>query len=94
MSLWAVDGCFSLSCFSEQKRLNSLPRRSLQGRSGSWGGWQDGVLSPCLGGMAGAWEETEDAEDILDWMIVMEIGTLGQLQSLPLISSGCGLSQG
>lgn len=70
MRLWAVDGCFSLSCFSEQKRLNSLPRRSLQGSIGSWGGWQDGILSPCLGGMAGTWEETED---ILDWAIVMEI---------------------
>lgn len=44
--------------------------------------------------MAGAWEETEDAEDILDRVIVMEIGALGQLQSLPLISSGCGLSEG
>lgn len=94
MSPWAVDGCFSLSHFSGQKRLNAFPRRSLQGRSRSWGGWQDGVLSPCQEGMAGAWEETEDAEDILDRVIVMEIGALGQLQSLPLISSGCGLSEG
>lgn len=50
--------------------------------------------SALLGGMAGAWEETEDSEDILDWVIVMEIEALWQLQSLPLISSGCGLSQG
>lgn len=32
-------------------------------------------------------------EVFLMWVIVMEIG-VGLLQSLPLISSGCGLSQG
>lgn len=59
----------------------------VDGRAG-WG------PQPLLGGMAGAWEETEDAEDILDWVIVMEIEALGQLQRLLLISSGRGLSQG
>lgn len=51
MSPWAVDGCCSLSRFSGQERLNSLPRRSLQGRSGSWGEWQGRMGSSAL-----AWE--------------------------------------
>lgn len=32
--------------------------------------------------MAGAWEETENAEDILDWVIVMEIGAASEADGL------------